>query len=96
MREARKAAGIPQHELGRMLGVKQGMVSQIESGKIGASIYVPAICLALKIPLPQTVVLDAEDARWIALGRAVRDRSLRRFRRLLEHLEALELGTDDL
>lgn len=87
MRRARKEAGIQQHALARLIGTKQGIISRIESGKILASIYVPAIAVALEMPLPHTEIRDATDKTWIELGRAVRERSPSLFKRLLSFIE---------
>jgi DNA-binding XRE family transcriptional regulator len=88
MRQQRRAAGIPQHELARMLGAKQATVSQIESGQVLASRYVPAIAVALNMPPPQAEVRDDKSARWIQAGDALRAKSEARFDRWLAFLES--------
>jgi transcriptional regulator with XRE-family HTH domain len=95
MRAARLAQKIKQHEIARMLSVKQGTVSQIESGKIRASIYVPAIALILGLDLPQFEVLDSEDAEWIKMGRELRKQSLAMFRRAKAIVRTLGSGDPD-
>lgn len=88
MRAARKEQKVRQHELATLVGVKQATISQIESGVIGASVYVPAISLALGISIPHVEVIDSAEEQWIALGRLLRKLGDRRFAKILAMLEA--------
>lgn len=88
MKRARRDQKVTQDDLARALDVSQPTVSQIEKGEILSSIYVPAICVALRIPEPHVLVEDEWDARWIEAGRVLRHRKPKVFERWLALIEA--------
>lgn len=87
MARARAARGLTQEHLAKAVGTSQPNISDIESGKTGASKFVPAISLALGIPNPAILVKDEFDERWIEAGRVLRARSMSRFRHYLAIFE---------
>lgn len=93
MERARKARGISQEMLAKALDCSQPTVSDIESGKIGGSKYVPGICEALGIPLPIILTEDEFDERWADVGRLLRAKSMRRFKNYLANFEE-EVGIE--
>lgn len=86
MIRARKAR-LTQGELGDAVGCSQNTISDLESGKQAASKFVPAICVALGIPLPMFFAKDEYDERWLEAGRFLRSRNMRRF---LQYLAIFE------
>jgi transcriptional regulator with XRE-family HTH domain len=87
MKTARKALRLTQGDLGELVGTSQPTISDIELGHIGGSGFVPAICMALQIPLPVIFVEDDFDQRWVEAGRVLRERSMTRFRNYLAIFE---------
>jgi transcriptional regulator with XRE-family HTH domain len=74
MRRARADHGLTQKQLGDKVGLSQNVISGIESGVIGSSKGVTAICEVLGIPSPQVLIQDEIDQRWIEAGRALRSK----------------------
>lgn len=89
MRRARKAAGLTQEQLADRVGASQALISGIESGSIQQSEHAPAICEALKIPLPHDLARDETDQRWIEVGRVLRAFQPVTYETQLEAFEAL-------
>lgn len=88
MKSARKARGYTQKTLAAAIGVKQPTISEIESGEVGGSKYVLAICDVLKIR-PPMMCGDQLERRWIEGGRALRSRRSNAWLRMLEMIEDL-------
>jgi DNA-binding XRE family transcriptional regulator len=80
-------ARMTQTELGQAIGTTQTTISEIEKGKVSGSKYVPAICVALGIPLPIMFAKDEFDERWLEVGRYLRARSMKRFLHYLAIME---------
>lgn len=89
MREAREIAGWSQTDLSRKVGVSQPIISNIETGELGASSAVLAISRLLRIPPPYVELEDATDERLLAAARAIRARDPRIFEQQLQSLELL-------
>jgi len=98
MQRARKARKMTQAQLADAVGTVQPNISDIEKMNVAASQFVPAICMALEIPMPTILVADEYDQRWVEAGRVLRARSLRRFLHYLAIFEEeaeLTEGTED-
>jgi transcriptional regulator with XRE-family HTH domain len=72
MRRARADHGLTQEQLAAKVGISQNVISGIESGKVGQSRAITAICEALDIPPPQMLFTDEVEQRWVEVGRAAR------------------------
>lgn len=71
MTRARKARGLTQEALGSKVGTSQVLISRLESGNLGASSFVLAICRELEIPEPQHFA-DDDQREWSQLGHVLR------------------------
>ena len=91
MKRARETLGWSQGELGELVGTSQFTISEVENWKQKQSKYVPAICLAVGIPLPYLLIEDEFDERWIEVGRVMRRKKMNAFTFQLQAFEA-ELG----
>jgi putative transcriptional regulator len=96
MRAARKRKKLSQGALGRLVGVSQAQISDIETGQSLASSVILAICRELDID-PPVVTENQLQRRWIEAGRVLAVRSPTAFRRQLEFVEGLvaDLAADE-
>lgn len=96
MRAARRAKKMSQKQLGDLVGVSQAMISDIETGQVGGSSVVLAICRELGIDPPVVTENDLQR-RWVEAGRVLAVRAPTAFRRQLEYIEGLitDLTPDD-
>lgn len=88
MHRERKRQGHTQKTLAAAIGVKQPTISEIESGEVGGSKYVLAICAVLKIR-PPMMYEDQLERRWVEGGRELRARRSVAWMRMLEMMEDL-------
>lgn len=88
MRRARAAHGLTQEQLAAKVGISQNVISGIESGRVGQSTAVTAICEILDIPPPQMLLADETEQRWVEAGRAARATNPELYEAQLELLEA--------
>jgi DNA-binding XRE family transcriptional regulator len=94
MKSRRRLLKISQADLAKKIQVHQTTISDIESGRVQQSIYVPAIALALDMQSPHIVVEDELDARWIQIGRFHRQRNSQLYTFVLDMLEKLLRSAD--
>ena len=97
MKRARKEREWSQTELGEIVGLKQVAISHIENGRIGRSSAVPAISVALDIPLP-TPRLGEHEEMWLKFGRHLKKTNPKLFEAQVAMYKSLlgdELGDDD-
>lgn len=87
MKRVREARGMTQGQLAEAVGCAQPTISDLETGENKGSTAVPAICEALRIPLPIFLAVDEYDERWVEVGRVLRARSMRRFLNYLANFE---------
>lgn len=93
MVKARKDLDLTQAQLGAKVDTSQNMISLIESGEVGSSTFILAICRVLKIAEPLHYVSD-EQKTWSQLGHLLRNKHPKKYRRYVALLES-EVEDDD-
>lgn len=87
-RKAYQGEGLTQKELGARVGTSQNVISLIEAGEVTSSTFILPICDVLGIPPP--MLYENEDQQlWSQLGRVLRHKSMRKFRRAMALVEAM-------
>ena len=90
---ARKAKKLTQKQLASRIGTSQNIVSLIEAGGVESSSYILPICKQLGIAPPQFHESE-EEKHWSQLGRLLRLKNRKHFRRVLALVESLVQDTD--
>src|SRR5690349_16007248 len=88
MKRARIDHGMTQKQLGDRVNQSQTNISDIESGEVGSSSAILAICRVLDIPPPYLMLEDVVEQRWLDVGRVLRRQNPAKFDRWLAHLMA--------
>jgi transcriptional regulator with XRE-family HTH domain len=92
MRDRREALGMTQGELGRRCNISQPIISDLETGRLGASSAVRAISAALGIPPPYAEVKHGDELRLLIAGRTLREHNEEIFAAQLLMIETLAKG----
>lgn len=89
VRKRLKALNWSQRKLAQEIGVDAATVTNVLKRTYPTSRHVRPICRVLHLPEPVANIRDRHDARWIELGRRMRELDADEFERLLEEQEAL-------